>query len=129
MTRIILVLLLAVASNSAMAEWIVEGENGDEVFSSDHASIHWNTDKVKMLFQLEEKKEQEISSGKKYMSVSGRNEFDCTANKSRVLYAYYYANKETKGDVVFRVDEPSEWAKLMPNSKEDVLWHVACESK
>ena len=126
MTKIILLLLLAVVSRNVLAEWVVEGENEDEVFYSSHESIRWKGGTVKMLVLLDKKKAQETATGKKFMSVEVRNEFDCSAEKARMLYAYYYSDKNTKGDVLLRIDEPSNWMQVTPNSRDQALWNVAC---
>lgn len=120
-------LLLAMVSGSAVAEWVTEGENEEEVFFSAHDSIHSKDGMVKMLVLLDEKKaKKEPSTGKKYWSVLARNEFDCTEAKTRVIYAYYYSSRKGEGDIIFAVNEPSQWIQIVQNSRDESLWKVAC---
>jgi len=51
-------------------------------------------------------------------------EIDCTGKKSRILELIYYEN----GGVIKRESyEPIEWDSIIPDSVDDILYHVVCE--
>ena len=102
MRKIILMILLAVVSNSAMAEWRITSENGfadlyvnlDTYLKAGNTVRVWELQDYKKAITL-------ASSGDKYLSTTALNEYDCKEKKFRALIFNSHSDHMGEGKLVF----------------------------
>src|ERR1017187_4578404 len=89
MRKTVLVLLLAIVSNNAIAEWVLLGTDNDETASvyADPSSFSKNGDMVKIWSMIDFQKAAKLSDGKQFSSWKTQYEFDCKIKQSRMLAA------------------------------------------
>jgi hypothetical protein len=126
--KIILVMLLAVVSRSALAEWVDAGANGTQRLYYDPATIKKTGDVVKM-WHLHDYSEARDLAGKKYMSLRVLSEFDCWKNEFRIFNETYHSENMAGGDVLSTVSGPSKWQPVPRGSFNDILKKIACGKK
>lgn len=130
MRKAILMMLLAVVSSSAMAEWVVvtRSENGANTVYVDPATIRKAGNKVKMweLFDYKTMQAQVSNRGLPYMSSKSRSEYDCKEEQSRTLASSYHGENMGGGGVIYTDDEPGKWRPVSPESINEALWELAC---
>ena len=127
MRKAILMMLLAVVSSSAMAEWVeVSGDEGG-TFSvyANPATIRWTDHKVKMWDLYDYKTAKELA-GKTFMSVESQSEYDCKEKQQRILYTTTHSENMGRGEVVSASIKPHDWEPNRPNSVGEALWRIAC---
>lgn len=123
MRRAILMMLLAVMSSSAMAEWVkVGGGDGDFVYA-DPTTIRKNGDNVKMWSLSDYKTPQ---GRKSYMSSKTQDEYDCKEEQSRDLAFSMFSGNMGEGETVFTGPGALRWVPVAPGSVAKVLWNFAC---
>ncbi|MGC2048062.1 MAG: surface-adhesin E family protein [Gallionella sp.] len=133
MIKLILVMLLAAVSNSAMAEWeqISATDDGPQDNYVDRNSIQKNKHIVKMWSLVDFRKLQKLdesSSPMFYQSIAKRFDYDCKKNQYRMTAYNYYSDKSGEGNTVIgdsNLDNP-DWQKVEPGSFQVVLWKIAC---
>lgn len=63
-----------------------------------------------------------------YRSMKTKKQYDCRNNRSRLLFAKYYAEQMGKGRLVYQGKGTKQWAKVAPGSDGEVEWKVACRN-
>ena len=130
MARIILILLLATASSSVMAEWVKIGksDNGNGTAYFDTLITKTNGSKVRMwtLFDFMIAK---TTGGKTYLSMRQQIEFDCKNRKRRFMTYSLYSGNLGNGDIVFEDSTIGSWDVVSSDSIGDTLWKYACGKK
>ena len=61
-----------------------------------------------------------------YRSMKTKKQYDCRNNRSRLLFAKYYAEQMGKGRLVYQGKGTKQWAKVAPGSDGEAEWKVAC---
>ena len=91
MKKLLLIFILVIVSNSAMAEWVELGTSQDETGTiyANPATIRKSGNKVKMWDLTDYKTAQEVT-GKQYMSSKSQIEYDCKEEQTRLLFANTY---------------------------------------
>ena len=127
MRKAILMLLLAIMSSDAMAEWARVGTASNETvtFYADPATIRKTGSRVKM-WSLSDYKTVRQSRGMQFMSMMEQNEYDCKEEKSRTLYISVHSENMGRGNIVHNDDETSDWSPVLPSSIIESLWKFAC---
>lgn len=128
MRKVILMLLLAVLSSSAMAEWVKVGANDKSTIYADPATIRKEGNMVKM-WRLKNYGSPKVYSFSTNTVLSDReqSEYDCKEEQYRSLYISYHSEKYGKGEVVYRDTYPaSNWRPVEPDSIGAELWKLAC---
>jgi hypothetical protein len=127
MHKTILMMLLAVVSSSAMAEWTKFGNNETKsiVVYVKLPTIREARYRVKMWVLLDYETDQELA-GKSYKSITTQGEYDCKEEQMRLLYAAYYAGNMSRGDAVAIDQNPTKWSPASPGSIDEGLWKFAC---
>src|SRR5665647_2349544 len=102
MHKAILMMLLAVVSSSATAEWV--GVSGDEagtftVYVNPATIRRADNNKVKMWDLYDYKTGKEIA-GKTFMSVESQSEYDCKEKQQRILYTTTHSENMGRGEIV-----------------------------
>ena len=85
MRKIILILLLAVVSSNAMAEWVAVNHNKYATGYADPATIVKDGNIAKMWSMVVRKRITYFIGGYAFKSIKSQEEFDCKANKLRTL--------------------------------------------
>ena len=130
MKKLLIILMLALVSDSAMAEWtVVFGkDNTNETVYADFATIRKAGNKVKMWTMYDYKTAQEISLYK-YLSYKFQWEFDCQEEQVRSLYAFFFSGNMGNGDLVARGGEPTKFIPILPGTCVEFYWKIACKQK
>ena len=127
MRKTIFMMLLAVVSSSAVAEWVNVGESRAQTATIyvDPATIHKDGNKVEMwiLFDL---KKAEVSFGSPYMSRKRQAEFDCMMGQVRSLSVSFHSDNMGEGNVVNNESDSGDWLPALPGSVVEKVWRIAC---
>jgi hypothetical protein len=125
MRKAILMLLLAVASSSALAAWVEVDTSKADVLYADPATIRKVGKRAKM-WSLIDFKTIQSGQGIRFMSSKTQYEYNCKAERGRVLFFSWHAGNMGRGEIVYSDDEPGKWGPLPPGSRTEMLWEVAC---
>ncbi len=128
MRKTILMVLLAVVSNSAAAAWVEIGlgDDGTTIAYANPTTIRKAGNRVKMWVLLELKTAKPTAAGEPYRSSKMQNEYDCKKQRWRTLYDSWYSEKKGRGAVVYSTSEPGNWRPVPPTSGVELLWRFAC---
>lgn len=126
MRKVLLMLLLAVVSSSAMAEWIKVGSNETGTFYADPTSIIKSSNMVKMR-TLHDYKTAIKVAGALFFSSEVQEEYDCKENQSRTLFFSFHSRNMGKGKRVYSDPEPHKWEPARLGSVREILWDFACK--
>lgn len=126
-SKTILMLLLAVVSSGAVAEWInvSTDESGSSIYA-DPATIQKVGNRVKMWVLFDYRKAT-LDAGDRIMSIRKHEEYDCKETQVRLLYISKHSGRFTEGKMVYLNDIPNnEWVPVAPSSILEDLWKYAC---
>lgn len=128
MGKVILKVLLAVVSCSAVAEWVVVGKAENITVYADPASIHINGSIAGMQYLADLKMALNTDDGKPYMSTKAQDEFDCKEGKHRTRSLSCYTGNMGNGDVVCTYSGQSHeaWHQVVPKSINETMWKLSC---
>ena len=128
MRKAILMMLLAVVSSGAMADWVQIDDNETVGITAyaDPASIRQAGNRVKMWVLVDYKTAKTTADGKTFMSVKSQNEYDCKEEKSRIFYANIHPKNMAGGEIVSVSIKPRDWEPNEPGSVGEALWKIAC---
>ena len=130
MQRILLIILLAMVSGNAMAEWIKVNENSEFTTYGDRSTIRKKGHIASMWSIYDFKKVQTLlSDSAKYDSTRQMGSYDCRDEKTKMLTSTLYAKRMGKGRVVHRYKLQLEWQTLKAKSASEALWKLACGKK
>ena len=124
MHKVILMMLLAVVSSSAMAKWVKVDEDKLVTAYADPTTIRKNGDKVKMWALWDYSTAQEGDS-KPYMSVRIQNEYNCKEETDRQIYATTFSGNMAGGHTINR-QGGKKWEPVAPRTFGETLWKFAC---
>jgi hypothetical protein len=129
MRKVILVLLLAVVSMGAKAEWV--NIYSDENFSvfADPSTISKNGNLVKMKSLYDFKAAQAIATSNPSQSETWQKEFDCQIKQYRPLHMALYTENMGKGTAIRISDEVGNWTPILTESLNEIEWKTACGKK
>ncbi len=124
--QIFILILLTVASGSAMAEWVPVGGNDRFTLYSDPTTISKSGNMVKML-RLTDFKTVQGNIGEHYMSTKRQDEYDCVRERRRIIFVAAHSKKMGEGYVVIRViNNLDDWKPISPGSQGEAMWEFAC---
>ena len=124
MHKAILMMLLAVVSSSAMAEWVKVSEDKLVTAYADPSTIRKLGDKVKMWALWDYSTAQEGDS-KPYMSVRIQNEYNCKEETDRQIYATTFSGNMLEGNTI-DMQGGRNWEPIAPRTFGETLWKFAC---
>lgn len=124
--KTILMILLAVASSSAAAEWVKISENETATIYVDPGTISKAGNLVKMWRLIDFRKAVSIASDKPFMSTKGQEEYDCKEEKTRVIELTFHSENMGGGEVVHSEASPADWAPVRARSIGETLWKFGC---
>jgi hypothetical protein len=123
----ILMLLLAVVSRSAMADWVKVGSNQTDTLYVDPSTIRAGADNSVKLWAMNDfKVPQRLHEREPFKSEKAEYEYDCKLAQSRLLYFTSYTESMAEGEVVDFNLVPGAWDRVPPNSGLEELWKIAC---
>lgn len=129
MHKVILMILLAVVSSSAMAEWVKVYFNHTETFYVDFASIQKEGNTMKMKSLTDFKTAQKTRNGIAYLSIIEAGKYDCKEGKVQVSASTMHSKKMGGGRTVL-IDSSllyyADWVPLAHDSIDQILWKHAC---
>ncbi|MCR4305228.1 MAG: hypothetical protein NUV63_13580 [Gallionella sp.] len=128
MRKVILMVLLAVVSNSALAEWDKVGSNEIVTIYTDSTTIS-RTGNMATMWHLTDFKRVKKDMGATYMSTKDQYEYDCKEEKSRRRAFSEHSKSMGGGEVVYSDSFTTKWKAVPPDSGIEILWKIACEKK
>jgi hypothetical protein len=126
MRKASLMMLLAIVSSSAVAEWVEVTRSESSTGYLDPATIRRAGDMVKMWYLLDFKAVQARPYGTPYMSQKTQHEYDCKEQRARIIHSLRYSENMGGGEVVPTDSDPEEWNPVATGSVLEKLWEIAC---
>ena len=126
MHKAILMILLAVVSSSAMAEWVevAESEAGTFIAYTDPATIQ-KTDNIVHMLVLIDYKTAQTNASKPYMSKLGIRKYDCKEKQYQADIKTLYSNNMGGGKHVGIIGS-RPWLPVSQGNTTELLWKFAC---
>ena len=127
MNKLILAMLLAVVSSSALAEWVNAGRSSDDSVTAyaDPATIRKEGDMVIMSVLFDYKTAQ-AGDGKPYLSAKVQSEYDCIEWQWRTPSASFHSGNMGEGEIVNSTTYPGKGMEVPRNTSLETLWKIAC---
>ena len=121
--KIIIVLILGVLSNHAMAEWVQVSVGEEATVYTDLSTVSKSGNMVKVWEVTDMKKK---STGDNYLSSKSQHEYDCKEKKSRILSYSTYSGKMATGNVIYTSSFIRDWLPVKSGGLVEDLWIKAC---
>lgn len=128
MRRKILIVMLAVMSNSALAAWKQVGSNENTTLYIDPSTIQREGNLAKM-WHLTDYRKPTRDISEPYLSAKDQHEYDCKQAKSRRRASSQHSESMGGGKVVYSDSYITRWKPVPPGSGVEVLWKLACGKK
>jgi hypothetical protein len=134
MKKVIIIMVLALVSSNAMAEWLEIGSSGS---GADLATFYVEDSRIKvngnkrMVWLLSDISSGDLSStGVRFYSTKSKEEYDCYNETSIFLYFAGYSGRMGRGNVVESYNYENSVAEaIIPNSVHDIILSYACKIK
>lgn len=126
MRKSILIMLLAVVSSSAWAEWVEVSRNDTSTIYANPATIRKAGDIVKMWYLIDYRIIQGANVGSPFLSSKDQSEYDCKEERTRTLYFTNHSGNMGGGDNNYSSETPLNWRPISPGSVGESLWQFAC---
>ena len=125
MKKLLITLLLAVLSTSAMAEWVPINDDDISTYYVDPATIRKAGNKVK-IWGMTDSKTMQIYEGKYYLSNKSQFEFDCKNETSTSVAELSFSGNMGSGQVVTSSSKRSGPMPVSPGSIGEFVWKIVC---
>jgi len=125
MHKVILMMLLASMSSSAMAEWVEIGSNENTTIYVDQTTVKKKGDMATM-WHLTDFNNSQKDMGEPYLSTKDQNEYDCKEMQWRRRAASQHSKNMGGGKVVYSDTYTTRWKPVPPDSGVEILWKFAC---
>jgi hypothetical protein len=134
MRKAILLMILAVVSSNAAAEWVEVTSTDEKTFYAEPATSRKKGNMVKMWELVDVKpsgftKSMQVfseSNDEFSMSTREKEEFDCKKEQTRTLYISTHSGNMGEGELISRSSNPGKWGPIVANSIDESLWKFAC---
>ena len=130
MFKVVLFMLMLVASNSANAEWVKIRSEGNNTTYVDPATISKTDNIVQMWGVVDLKESKKEEEGKSFLSAKGLQEYDCKETQIRSISLTFYSGNMGGGDVIHSYTDAVKWKwkwnPVTPGSASEAMWKVAC---
>jgi hypothetical protein len=120
MRKVILMMLLAVVTNSAMAKWAEVGATALFTAYVDSATIQKAGNRVKM-WDLFDFNITQTLMDKQFHSIKSQREFDCKETTMRLIYTTSHTLRMGAGNIVYTSNSVRDWAPVPPESIKETL--------
>ena len=115
-------LVFAFAATSAWAGWEKAATSPNGTFYLDHATIHKNGD-LRQAWQVEDLAKKRPDGA---MSIRTLREYDCKADKVRVVSISDHDGAMATGHAIHSSDKPGKWVAIPPATVISILSKVVC---
>ena len=127
--KLLVALVLSVASHNAMAKWAPVGSNKNYTAYADLSTITKSGEMVKMWGLNDLKVPSETFNKKKFLSYKFQQEYECKGEKTRFLSLVKLSGAMGTGDVVYRAAGVDGWAPVSNSGVGRAMWKAACNKK
>ena len=125
MRKVILIMLLAGVSSSAIAEWVNVGRNENTAIYVDQATVQ-RAGNMATMWHLTDFNNVHEDMGEPYLSTKDQNEYDCKEAKWRRRASSQQSKNMGTGKVVYSDSYTTKWKPVPPDSGIEILWKFAC---
>jgi hypothetical protein len=122
--KLLITLLLAVLSTSAMAEWVPITDNDIATTYVDPTTIRKAGNKVKMWAMIDFKKKTEDFKGS--LSQASQYEIDCQNETTTQLAWVWYSGNMRTGHVLHSDNKRGDASPNGPGTVGEFMWKIAC---
>jgi hypothetical protein len=139
MRKLILTILLTLASGSAAAqweqwfvpksnlsEWVAANTNGDVTIYADVATIRRTGNLAKMWDLTDMKTGRTLGEDKRTHSFKKELEYDCGKQQVRTLYISWHSGNMGGGEILGSDANPTDWRPALRGTIREKLWQTAC---
>jgi hypothetical protein len=128
MKRIVLFFMFTIFSGSAVAEWILVGNDIEEGVRTyiNKTNISKNVNKAKMWSVVDYESARYVD-GKDQLSTKSLDEYDCQNGQYRTLAFYWYSRHKGEGELVYSETDPGRMLPIIPGSVGEIAWKAACD--
>ena len=140
MRKAILMMLLAVASGSAAAQWVdwfvprsnvsqwvVANSNEAITIYADTGTIRREGKLAHMWDLTDMQTGKVLGAEKRSMSFKKEQEYDCEQYQARILYISWHSGNMGAGEIIGSDHNPGAWRPVMLGTILERLWRTACE--
>jgi len=124
MQKLLLALMLALISTSAMAEWIEVGSNEKFIAYADPATIQ-KTDNIVSMWVLIDYKTAQMNASEPYMSKLGIRKYDCKEKQNLATIKTLHSKNMGVGNYVGIIGS-RPWLPVSPGTTTELFWKLAC---
>jgi len=126
-----ILLLLALVSGSASAEWVklASGGNDADTLYTDPAAIRKAGKSVRVWSLVDHRQALADSFGKSHMSEKVQWEYDCKEEKRRMLTYATFPEHLGQGKAVYSDSDPGKWEAVSPGADRESIWKLVCGKK
>jgi hypothetical protein len=125
MKKGVLSLLLVAMSTGVMAESVQYDYEATFVAYADLSTIR-KKGKMATMWVMITYTEPRVTAGTSHHSVKFHEEYDCAEGRSRPVATVAYSLAHGEGGVVFSDTEPSAWSPVVPGTRSELVWRIAC---
>jgi hypothetical protein len=121
------VLLLALASAPAAAEWTAVG-TANEIYAAfaDRESIRRVGDLVRMHGLYDFRRQDRTPEGRALFSTAVLREYDCAGRRVRLLYSIDFSGHMGEGEPVAASQRTGRWEGVVAGGIDDAYLRFAC---
>lgn len=125
--------LLTVVCDCASAAWtfVATSGKGEGFYTgyADFTTLRKTERMAKMWILFDYKNEQKIDddNGRRYISITQQEEFDCHEEKTRILYFIINSENMGKGKMIDTESNSTNWIPNLPHSFDEIMWKLACK--
>jgi hypothetical protein len=120
-----LTLVPALMSGAALAEWVQYDYEATFVAYADLSTIRKKGNMATMWVMITYT-EPRVTAGTIHQSVKYHEEYNCAEGRSRPVATVAYSLAHVEGDVVHSDTEPSAWSPVVPGTRSELVWRIAC---
>ncbi len=131
MRRLVVGLLVAVASASACADWVkvADSMDGKVHHYLDPATIRKVGNMMRVVTLTDYEEPQVISDTERFHSVKMQDEFDCDTQTGQHLSLTALAGNMGSGPVVATEPRAADVRKVVPDTADEEVWKFVCARK
>ena len=139
MRKVVLMLLLAVASSSEAADWadwVVDKSNWPDwnvvdrgeaiVIYADVKTIRRAGNVAQMWNLFDFKAARQLGGGRQAQSFRKEQEYDCGKQQARTLYISWHSGHMGEGERIGSDATPGSWQPVLQGTSLERLWKIAC---
>ena len=126
MHKVILIMLLAVVSNSAMAEWVQVSHTAKSSDYANPATISKVGNIATMWYLTDYAEPMNFGDGS-FRSMNMRHEYDCREKQWRRVAITFFSKNMGKGKTIRTFSETESWKGITLDSIQGSAFTLACK--